>query len=141
MFDFNYFTPTKVVFGKNKETQVADLIKEFGGTKILIYAILKTGLAEEIVFRGFLLKRISNKFGFAAGNLIQSLLFGIMHGIFFFNTVGVAKAVLIILFTGTIGWVMGFINEKKAGGSILPSWFVHSSANIFSGICSAFLLI
>ena len=109
--------------------------------QILIYAILKTGLAEEIVFRGFLLKRISNKFGFAAGNLIQSILFGIMHGIFFFNTVGVAKAVLIILFTGTIGWVMGFINEKKAGGSILPSWFVHSSANIFSGICSAFLLI
>ena len=46
---------------------------------ILIYAIFKTGLAEEIVFRGFLLKRISNKFGFAAGNLVQSILFGIMH--------------------------------------------------------------
>lgn len=37
MFDFNYFTPTKVVFGKGTESKVADLIKEFGGTKILIH--------------------------------------------------------------------------------------------------------
>ncbi len=36
MFDFNYFTPTKVVFGKNTESRVAELIKEFGGTKILM---------------------------------------------------------------------------------------------------------
>ena len=108
---------------------------------ILIYAIFKTGLAEEIVFRGFLLKRISNKFGFAAGNLVQSILFGIMHGAFFISTVGIVKAILIIFFTGSIAWVMGFINEKKAGGSIIPSWCIHASANIFSGICSAFLLI
>ena len=27
MFDFKYFTPTKVVFGKNTEAKVADLIK------------------------------------------------------------------------------------------------------------------
>ena len=32
MFDFNYFTPTKVVFGKNTESKVADLVKEFGVT-------------------------------------------------------------------------------------------------------------
>ena len=31
MFGFNYYTPTKVVFGKGTETQVADLVKEFGG--------------------------------------------------------------------------------------------------------------
>ena len=35
MFDFNYYTPTKVVFGRNTENQVADLVKEFGGTKVL----------------------------------------------------------------------------------------------------------
>ena len=32
MFDFKYYTPTKVLFGKNTEEKVADLIKEFGGT-------------------------------------------------------------------------------------------------------------
>ena len=27
MFGFNYYTPTKVVFGKDTENQVADLVK------------------------------------------------------------------------------------------------------------------
>ena len=53
----------------------------------------------------------------------------------------ILKSMLIILFTGIIGWIMGYINEKKANGSILPSWFIHAVANIFSGICYAFQLI
>ena len=108
---------------------------------ILIYAIFNTSLPEEILFRGFLLKRIGNKFGFIVSNGIQSLLFGCIHGIIFFSAVGILKSMLIILFTGIISWIMGYINEKKANGSILPSWFIHAVANIFSGICYAFQLI
>lgn len=48
---------------------------------ILVYAVLNTALPEEILFRGFLLKRISAKFGKNVGNFIQSLLFGIIHGV------------------------------------------------------------
>ena len=52
MFDFKYFTPTKVVFGKNTEAQVADLIKEFGGTKILIHygggSVVRSGLLKRV---------------------------------------------------------------------------------------------
>lgn len=107
---------------------------------VLIYAICKTALAEEIVFRGFLLKRIANKFGFAAGNLIQAIIFGVMHGIMFFSAVDPVKATLITVFTGAIGWAMGFINEKKAGGSLIPGWTIHACANIFSGLCAAFTL-
>lgn len=55
--------------------------------------------------------------------------------------IGILKAVLIILFTGVIGWIMGYINEKKADGSILPGWMIHALSNIFSGICAAFQLI
>ena len=55
MFDFRYFTPTKVVFGKNTEDQVADLIKEFGGTKILIH------YGGGSVVRSGLLKRVTDK--------------------------------------------------------------------------------
>ena len=105
---------------------------------IIIYAILNTALPEEIVFRGFLLKRISNRFGFAVGNAVQAVIFGLMHGIMFFSMVGVMKAVLITLFTGIIAWLMGFANEKRADGSILPSWCIHSISNIFSGLCAAF---
>ena len=107
---------------------------------VLIYAICKTALAEEIVFRGFLLKRIANKFGFAAGNLVQAIIFGVMHGIMFFSAVDPVKATLITVFTGAIGWAMGFINEKKAGGSLIPGWTIHACANIFSGLCAAFTL-
>ena len=107
---------------------------------IIVYAVFNTALPEEILFRGFILKRIANKFGFAAGNTIQALIFGIVHGIMFFTVAGPVKALLIILFTGIIGWFMGYINEKKSDGSIIPSWIIHSIANIFSSLCSAFLL-
>ena len=107
---------------------------------ILVYAVLNTALSEEILFRGFLLKRISNKFGFMAGNTIQGVLFGLLHGVMFFSSVGAIKAVIIIAFTGIIGMFMGYTNEKKAGGSLIPSWCIHAMANIFSGACAAFSL-
>ncbi|MBQ6908300.1 MAG: iron-containing alcohol dehydrogenase [Clostridia bacterium] len=52
MFDFKYYTPTKVIFGKNTETKVADLIKEFGGKKILIHygkgSVIRSGLMQKV---------------------------------------------------------------------------------------------
>ena len=104
---------------------------------ILVYAVIQTALSEEIVFRGFLLKRIAKKFGDNAGITIQAVLFGLMHGIMFFSSVGAAKALLITALTGGIGWFMGYINEKKANGSIIPGWCIHACANIFSGLLSA----
>ena len=107
---------------------------------IAIYAILKTSLSEEILFRGFLLKRLSHRFGFAVANLIQSILFGLLHGVMFFRMIDTWQTVLIVGLTGGIAWLMGFINEKKAEGSILPSWMIHAAANFLSGICTAFSL-
>lgn len=107
---------------------------------IMVYAFLNTSLPEEILFRGFLLKRLSDKIGFTVSNALQSIIFGLMHGALFFTAAGVVKAILIVVFTGAIGWCMGYVNEKKSGGSILPSWCIHAAANIFSGICSAFML-
>ncbi|MBR6309416.1 MAG: iron-containing alcohol dehydrogenase [Lachnospiraceae bacterium] len=52
MFDFKYYTPTKVVFGRNTESKVADLIKEFGGTKVLIHygggSVVRSGLLKRV---------------------------------------------------------------------------------------------
>ncbi len=52
MFGFRYFTPTKVVFGKNSEENVADLIKEFGGKKVLIHfgggSVIRSGLMQRV---------------------------------------------------------------------------------------------
>jgi hypothetical protein len=44
---------------------------------------------------------------------------------------------LLTILPGTIGWVEGWLNEKYASGSIVPSWLMHSIMNILSGIGSA----
>lgn len=108
---------------------------------IIIYAAFNTAFPEELLFRGFLLKRLENKLGFNIANAIQALLFGLLHGAMFFSPVGVIKAILIIAFTGVIAWFMGYINEKYSNGSIIPSWIIHTISNLFSGICSAFMLM
>lgn len=105
-----------------------------------IYAFFNTALPEELLFRGFLLKRISARMGFAAGNLIQSALFGLLHGVMFWGIAGPVQSIAIILFTGAIGWCFGFINEKQANGSIAPSWLIHGVTNLFSASVSLFLL-
>lgn len=107
---------------------------------IIIYAVFHTSLSEEILFRGFLLKRLSNKFGFLIGNTVQSLLFGLLHGVLLFSETGMIRAILLIIFTGSIAWTMGYINEKKTDGSIYPSWIIHGVTNIISGLCSALLI-
>ena len=52
MFDFKYFTPTKVLFGRNTEDKVSELIKEFGGTKVLIHygggSVVRSGLLKKV---------------------------------------------------------------------------------------------
>ena len=106
----------------------------FGGIiPILIYSIVQTGLSEEIFFRGFLNKRLCNKFGFAIGNTIQSILFGLLHGVLLLALdIGLLFVVLVTVFSLVAGWMMGYINEKLSNGSIFPSWVIHSIKNIVS---------
>jgi len=101
-----------------------------GIVPVILYAVFQTGLSEEILFRGFLNKRLSAKFGFIAGNIIQAVLFGVLHGILLINGVSIPLIVSIVIFTAAVGWLMGFINEKYGSGSIVPSWAIHSAANI-----------
>ena len=48
---------------------------------------------------------------------------------------------IIILLTGIVAYAMGYVNEKKANGSILPSWFIHALSNIFASIIAMFSII
>ncbi|MBR2151468.1 MAG: iron-containing alcohol dehydrogenase [Prevotella sp.] len=52
MKDFNYYAPTEVAFGKNSEEQVAQLIKKYGGTKVLVHyggqSAVRSGLLDKI---------------------------------------------------------------------------------------------
>ena len=118
-------------------------VSEFRGMGIsalpaaVVYSVLNA-LSEEILFRGFLLKRFSHRFGFKNGNLKQAALFGLLHGVMIFPFVSVSHVITISLFTGLIGWSMGWINQIKARGSILPSWGIHAVANLLSAFISMF---
>lgn len=52
MFNFDYYAPTKVVFGKGTENQVGQLIKAFGGNRVLIHygghSAVRSGLLDRI---------------------------------------------------------------------------------------------
>lgn len=100
---------------------------------ILVWAVLQTSLSEEILFRGFLCKRLCHKFGETAGNLIQALIFGMIHiaALPEKNLLAVCSAVLL---TGGIGYALGWLSLKKAEGSILYGWAIHATVNILSPI-------
>lgn len=104
---------------------------------VVAYGFIRTGFAEELLFRGFLLKRFSNKFGLAAGNTIQAILFGLLHGVpFGLATGNVLVTVLLTILPGAFGWFQGWLNEKRCGGSIIPSWLLHGTINTIVAILS-----
>ena len=52
MYNFNYYTPTKVAFGKNTEDQCGELVKEQGCKKVLIHygsgSVRRSGLLDKV---------------------------------------------------------------------------------------------
>ena len=37
MFNFEFYAPTRVIFGKETETRAGELVKEYGGTRVLVH--------------------------------------------------------------------------------------------------------
>ncbi|MFJ7369581.1 CPBP family intramembrane glutamic endopeptidase [Lysinibacillus sp. NPDC098008] len=87
----------------------------------LLYAVVQTGLSEELFFRGFLLKRLAQSFGVQMGNIMQSLLFGCIHGALLWLALPALAVLLVILLTALAGYIMGWLNKRLSGGSILTS--------------------
>ena len=107
----------------------------------LFHSIVQTGLSEELLFRGFLLKRFMHKFGFQMGNIMQSLLFGILHGLLMFSFIPFGVVVLVVIATAFVGYLMGWINERKSNGSILTSWAIHSIVNLIAAFIAMFNIL
>jgi membrane protease YdiL (CAAX protease family) len=90
---------------------------DFGPNSIfilLIIAIFKTSFAEEILFRGFIAKRLISSLGFIKGNIIQAVIFGILHTVLFaMITTNFVFLSLIFIFPTVAAYVFGYLNEKK----------------------------
>ncbi len=53
MINFDFYSPTKIFFGKERENEVGEIIKEYGFKKVLLHygqnSIKKTGLYDKVV--------------------------------------------------------------------------------------------
>ena len=109
---------------------------------LLVISLLKTSLSEEILFRGFIAKRCVAKFGFHYGNIIQSLIFAIIHVLVFWaaSQANYVFLVFIFILSGTAGFIIEYINEKYGNGSILPGWLAHGLGNTVSYFILAFAI-
>lgn len=100
---------------------------------------VQQGLAEEVLFRGFIGKRFDAKFGFAAGNVAQATVFGLVHVLFSMSTERDFLAYAIIFVsTAAGGWLLGTLTEKLCGGSILPAILLHGLGNYSMILTAAF---
>lgn len=104
---------------------------------ILAYSFIQTALSEEILFRGFLLKRISAKFGFPAGAIVQAAIFGSVHLLMVWGHFNFLAGFMIVVYPIIVAIAFSYINEKLSDGSILPSWIIHGLLNTIQGIMSA----
>ncbi len=114
----------------------------FSGTTVVLLcvnALIHTSLSEEILFRGFIAKRLISWLGFRWGNLLQALIFGLIHLLLFFGQeFSLPLAIGIVLYTGLSGWFFGWLNERVGNGSILPSWWMHGLTNVITYSIFAF---
>jgi len=137
IFTITYFYLDSSILASNRFTRLG-----FSALlSALFYAIVQTGLSEELFFRGFLLKRFMHKFGFQIGNIMQSLIFGTLHGWILYSIIPFGVVVLVVLATGFAGYLMGWINERKSNGSIITSWCIHGIGNLLASLMAMFNLL
>lgn len=109
-------------------------IQNVTGITLFLYLLLfglKTGLAEEIFFRGFIAKKLINKIGFLKGNVIQAAVFALPHFVMK-GTSSQIDIVFRILNSFLLGYTFGYIMHKRSGGSIIPIILAHIIINMAS---------
>ncbi len=132
---------------------VAGNLRAAGPTPTAIYALLvgawvQTSLSEELLFRGFIGRRLIGWWGFSSGNALQALLFGAVHVGLLSRARGAAGSgagfspvvyALAFAIPAAYGWVLGWLKEQAGNGSVLPCWWVHGLGNTIAWAVVAFV--
>lgn len=144
-FDFTQFVSSATLEYIESSTAVsANVFAGMGATAILpafIENFIANGVAEEILYRGFLCKRLISKIGLVKGVILQAVLFGLMHNMLYILAgldVGLWYHTLTFIFTGTGALLLGWLNEKIFNGSIIPSILLHGAGNFIASMLVAF---
>lgn len=145
-FDFTQFVDANTLDYIENSSSVS--VNAFAGIGVaaifpaLIENFIANGVAEEILYRGFLCKRFCNKFGDVQGILLQAILFGLMHNAIYLLaglSVGIWYHTLTFVFTSTGALLLGWLNEKLFNGSIIPSIILHGAGNFITTMLIAFV--
>ncbi len=107
--------------------QFAEVVRGMSGLTLVAAMLvigLGPGIAEEMLFRGYIQSRLRERWGPGLAILCTSLLFGIMHldplqGSFAFG----------------MGIFLGYLTERA--GTILPAMICHAANNIVSTVTTA----
>ncbi|MFZ1993497.1 MAG: CPBP family intramembrane glutamic endopeptidase [Solirubrobacteraceae bacterium] len=90
-------------------------------------AIVLLAITEEILFRGLIAGVLIRRYGFAAGNLLQALIFFAPHLLLLVVSTAIWPLLPVQL---VAGWLLGLLREKS--GSIGPSSLAHVAANLLA---------
>ena len=144
-FDFTQLIdPATLEYVENSDAVSANAFAGIGAAAILpalIQNFIANGVAEEILYRGFLCKRLCGKLGTAAGIVLQAVMFGLMHNVLYMLVgldVGLWYHILTFIFTGMGALLLGWLNEKIYNGSIIPSIVLHGAGNFIATMLVAF---
>lgn len=119
-----------------------------GGAGILsllsgfIYCFVSAGGSEEVIFRGLIAKNLFRWLGNSFGNIVQAFIFWLMHLLIFRFVTGEwfswVQAFGFFMSFG-LGLVLGYVNFRKNGESIWPSWIAHGTVNFATFLTLFFL--
>lgn len=146
-YNFDYtqlINPETLAYLESSENVSANAFAGLGAAAILpalIENFIANGVAEEILYRGFLCRLFCGKLGKTRGIVLQAVLFGLMHNALFLLAgldVGLWYHTLMFLFTGAGALLLGWLNEKIYNGSILPGILLHGAGNFISSMLVAF---
>ena len=98
----------------------------------LLYGVVKTGFAEEFLFRGLIAGSLSRRLRPVWANLLQAIIFLLPH-LAILWIAPEAWGILPIVFAGSlfVGWI------RIQSGSIVGPWLIHASANVATGLSVA----
>ena len=87
--------------------------------------MIKTGFAEELLFRGLIAGSLSRRMTLAWANIAQALVFLLPH-LFILFVMPEVWGILPVVFGSALflGWV------RIRSGSIIGPWSVHAAANV-----------
>jgi membrane protease YdiL (CAAX protease family) len=94
-------------------------------TLALLYGVVKTGFAEEFLFRGLLAGSLARRLPPAWANLIQALIFFLPH-LLVLRVMPELRWFLPFVLAGALvkGWL------RIQSGSIIGPWLIHAAANV-----------